>query len=74
MSITDFFKDSVTLKNIFRCNLETWAEPSLVPRNELLQKVVGIDALFCTLSDKIDAELLDAAGSNLKIIGTMSVG
>lgn len=33
-----------------------------VPRRELLQKVKGVDALLCVLTEKIDAELLDAAG------------
>lgn len=45
-----------------------------MPRDQLLKGIVGKDALFCTLTDKIDAELLDRAGSNLKVIATMSVG
>uniref|UniRef100_A0AAZ3SIX6 Glyoxylate reductase/hydroxypyruvate reductase n=1 Tax=Oncorhynchus tshawytscha TaxID=74940 RepID=A0AAZ3SIX6_ONCTS len=45
-----------------------------VPRKELLQKVKGVDALVCVLTEKIDAELLDAAGPNLKVLSTMSVG
>ncbi|XP_059194238.1 glyoxylate reductase/hydroxypyruvate reductase b [Centropristis striata] len=45
-----------------------------VPRKELLQKVKGVDGLVCTLTEKIDAELLDAAGPNLKVLSTMSVG
>ncbi|XP_015231686.1 PREDICTED: glyoxylate reductase/hydroxypyruvate reductase-like [Cyprinodon variegatus] len=45
-----------------------------VPRKELLQKVKGVDGLLCVLTEKIDAELLDAAGPNLKVLSTMSVG
>lgn len=45
-----------------------------MPRDELLKKIVGKDALFCTLTDKIDAEVIERAGSNLKVIATMSVG
>eukprot|EP00063_Salmo_salar_P064827 XP_014039662.1 PREDICTED: glyoxylate reductase/hydroxypyruvate reductase-like isoform X1 [Salmo salar] len=45
-----------------------------VPRKELLQKVKGVDALVCVLTEKIDAELLDAAGPNLRVLSTMSVG
>uniref|UniRef100_A0A4W5JH49 Glyoxylate reductase/hydroxypyruvate reductase b n=1 Tax=Hucho hucho TaxID=62062 RepID=A0A4W5JH49_9TELE len=45
-----------------------------VPRKELLQKVKGVDALLCVLTEKIDAELLDAAGPNLRVLSTMSVG
>ncbi|KAM7394214.1 hypothetical protein PAMP_021027 [Pampus punctatissimus] len=45
-----------------------------VPRTELLQKVKGVDGLICVLTEKIDSELLDAAGPNLKVLSTMSVG
>lgn len=50
-----------------------WKEERPVPRDELLKNIKQKDALFCVLTDKIDKEILDA-GSNLKIIGTMSVG
>ncbi|XP_077381170.1 glyoxylate reductase/hydroxypyruvate reductase [Festucalex cinctus] len=54
---------------------ELWDSDDVpVPRKELLQKVKGVDALLCVLTEKIDAELLDAAGPNLKILSTMSVG
>lgn len=46
----------------------------MIPRSELLKGIVGKDALFCTLTDKIDGEVLAAAGPSLKVIGTMSVG
>lgn len=46
----------------------------MIPREELLKGIVGKDALFCTLTDKIDAEVIDRAGPNLKVIATMSVG
>ncbi|KAJ0050945.1 hypothetical protein NL108_009940, partial [Boleophthalmus pectinirostris] len=42
---------------------ELWNSDDVpVPRNELLQKVKGVDGLLCVLTEKIDAELLDAAG------------
>ncbi|CAK6972247.1 glyoxylate reductase/hydroxypyruvate reductase b [Scomber scombrus] len=54
---------------------ELWDSDDVpVPRKELLQKVKGVDALVCVLTEKIDAELLDAAGPNLKVLSTMSVG
>lgn len=40
----------------------------------MLKNVAGMDALYCLITDRIDKELLDAAGPNLKVIGTMSVG
>jgi len=42
-------------------------------REELLKKVKDKDGLLCLLTDKIDAEVMDAA-PNLKVISTMSVG
>ena len=36
-------------------------------RDELLKGVKNVDALFCTLNEKIDKELLETAGSKLKV-------
>uniref|UniRef100_A0AAZ3S4W9 D-isomer specific 2-hydroxyacid dehydrogenase NAD-binding domain-containing protein n=1 Tax=Oncorhynchus tshawytscha TaxID=74940 RepID=A0AAZ3S4W9_ONCTS len=58
-----------------RVQFDLWdSDDAPVPRKELLQKVKGVDALVCVLTEKIDAELLDAAGPNLKVLSTMSVG
>ncbi|KAI9478832.1 MAG: D-isomer specific 2-hydroxyacid dehydrogenase [Benjaminiella poitrasii] len=51
-----------------------WQEDCAIPRDVLLKKVQGVDALFCLLTEKIDNELLDAAGLQLKVVATMSVG
>uniref|UniRef100_A0A673G6M8 Glyoxylate reductase/hydroxypyruvate reductase n=2 Tax=Sinocyclocheilus rhinocerous TaxID=307959 RepID=A0A673G6M8_9TELE len=56
------------------CNLSVWDSDEPVPRAELLKGVAGAHGLLCLLSDKIDAEVLDAAGPNLKVISTLSVG
>lgn len=42
-------------------------------REELLKNVVDVDAIYCTLNEKIDRELIDAS-PKLKVVGTMSVG
>ena len=42
-------------------------------REELLEAVRNADALYCTLNERIDRELLDEA-EKLRVIGTMSVG
>jgi glyoxylate/hydroxypyruvate reductase len=58
--------------------LHCWpSETEPMPRAELLEYVRrdgGAAAIVCMLSDKIDAEVLDAAGPSLKVISTMSVG
>ncbi|MGB9789487.1 MAG: glyoxylate reductase [Thermotoga caldifontis] len=46
----------------------------VIPRDVLLKKVRGVDALLCLLTDNIDAEVMDAAGPNLKIIANYAVG
>lgn len=39
-----------------------------MPRSELLKKVAGIQGLYCLLTEKIDAEVLDAAGMKVDIL------
>lgn len=56
------------------CQLKQWAHDDAVPSDELLKGVSGVDAIFCLLSDKIDKAVLDAAGSQLKVVATLSVG
>lgn len=56
------------------CEVSQWDSDEPVPRAELLKGVQGAHGLLCLLSDKIDAEVLDAAGPNLKVISTLSVG
>ncbi|XP_067658654.1 glyoxylate reductase/hydroxypyruvate reductase-like [Haliotis asinina] len=56
------------------CNVFVWDSDDVVPRATLLEKVAGMDGLFCTISDIIDKDVLEAAGHSLKVIGTMSVG
>ncbi|CAM0141497.1 hypothetical protein VKS41_003788 [Umbelopsis sp. WA50703] len=51
-----------------------WQEDSAIPRDVLLKEIKGADGLLCLLTDKVDNELLGAAGESLKTISTMSVG
>lgn len=57
-----------------RCDVTFWNGSSVAPRDEFLRNIVGKSGIFVTLNDRIDAEVLDQAGPNLKVIGTMSVG
>jgi glyoxylate reductase len=50
------------------------AEERLLARGELLEQVKGANALLSLLTDKIDAGVLDAAGSQLKIVANMAAG
>lgn len=40
----------------------------------LLDAVRGADGIVCTLTERIDAAVLDAAGPGLKVVATMAVG
>ena len=51
-----------------------WHLPSPVPHNEFVKSVVGSDAIFCCIPDQINKEVLEAAGPNLKVVSTLSVG
>ncbi|MEM3692559.1 MAG: glyoxylate reductase [Candidatus Bathyarchaeia archaeon] len=55
------------------CDVELNPLEDAPPRKVLLEKVKDKDALLCMLTDKIDAELFDAA-PNLVVVGTHSVG
>lgn len=43
-------------------------------KNVMMKKVKNVYGILCTLSEKIDSDIMDAAGSNLKVISTLSTG
>lgn len=49
-------------------------EDRVLSREELLRAVQGTDALLPLLTDKVDGELMDAAGKQLKIVANYAVG
>ena len=51
----------------------TWPENRPIPRGELLAGAGEADGLYCMLTDRIDAELLDAA-PRLAAVSQMAVG
>ncbi|KAG0360850.1 D-isomer specific 2-hydroxyacid dehydrogenase [Gamsiella multidivaricata] len=51
-----------------------WKEDCAIPRSEFLKMAKGADGILCLLTDNIDAEVLNAAGPQLKVVSTMSVG
>jgi glyoxylate reductase len=46
----------------------------VLPQPQLLQKVKGVDAILSLLTDKMNAEVMEAAGPQLKIIANYAVG
>ena len=51
-----------------------WESEDAISRAELLSMVSGADAIVSLLTEKIDDELLDAAGPQLKSVSNVAVG
>ncbi|MEM1565931.1 MAG: glyoxylate reductase [Candidatus Bathyarchaeia archaeon] len=56
-----------------RFDVEVWPEYGPPPKDEIVRRVRDVDALVTLLTDKIDAEVFDAA-PKLKIVAQMAVG
>jgi len=55
------------------CELDLYAGRDAIPRGELMTRVAGKQALICLLTDRVDAEVLDA-GRDLRIVANIAVG
>jgi glyoxylate reductase len=55
---------------------DVWVNPNdrALTRDELLEAVAGVDAVVAMLHDRIEGELLDAAGSQLRVVANVAVG
>lgn len=49
-------------------------EGEAIPREVFLEKVKGVDAILSILTERIDAEVFDAAGPQLKVVANYAVG
>lgn len=56
------------------CDVDLWEEELPPPRDELLRRVAGKEGLLTLLTDRVDDELLDAAGPQLKVVSNFAVG
>jgi glyoxylate reductase len=56
------------------CEVDVWQNELPPTRDELLQRVRGVDGLLSLLTDTIDGEIMDKAGSQLKVISNYAVG
>jgi glyoxylate reductase len=55
-------------------DVRTWEDDGPVPREDLLRLVEGADALVTLVTERVDAELLDAAGPGLRVVANVAVG
>ena len=54
--------------------VDVWPGDFPPSREALLDRVLGAHGLICLITDRIDAELLDIAGDQLKVVSQMAVG
>jgi glyoxylate reductase len=56
------------------CEADVWQDELPPPRDVLLRSVAGCDGVLTLLTDRVDAEFLDAAGPHLKVVSNYAVG
>jgi glyoxylate reductase len=56
------------------CKVDLWPGELPPGRDELLRHVKGVNGLLSLLTDKVDGELMDGAGEQLKVICNLAVG
>lgn len=59
---------------VAQTNADVWQDDLPPPRDELLRRVEGIDGFLALLTDRVDDELLDRAGPQLKVVSNYAVG
>lgn len=62
----------VRLAEVFDLDLHDSDKP--LPRDEFLARAAGVGGILATLADRVDAELLQRAGPNLRVIANFAVG
>ena len=55
-------------------NIEAFPEDRVIPRDVLLTSVAGADAILCMLTERMNAEVFDAAGPQLRCVSNFAVG
>jgi glyoxylate reductase len=56
------------------CDVDVWEQELPPSREELLKRVQGVDGILSLLTDRIDGEVMDTAGEQLKVISNHAVG
>lgn len=72
--VTGKIPDAALAKLRAEHEVDAWDGDQSISREELLNKVAGADALVTLLTERVDAELLDAAGEQLKVVSNVAVG
>ena len=59
---------------VAQTDADIWPDELPPPRDELLRRVQGVDGFLALLTDRVDDELLDRAGPQLKVVSNYAVG
>jgi glyoxylate reductase len=57
-----------------RCEADVWEGEDAIPRDDLLARIKGKAGAITLLTERVDGELLDAAGADLGIVANYAVG
>ena len=56
------------------CDADIWDGALPPERDELLKRIAGCEGVLSLLTERVDAEFMDAAGPQLKVISNFAVG
>ncbi len=56
------------------CDADVWTDELPPSRDVLLERVRGMEGIVSLLTDRIDGEVMDAAGRQLKVVSNQAVG
>ncbi len=56
------------------CDADVWTDELPPSRDVLLERVRGVEGIVSLLTDRIDGEVMDAAGPQLKVVSNQAVG
>jgi glyoxylate reductase len=59
---------------VAQADADLWLDDLPPPHDELLRRVAGVDGLLALITDRVDDELLDRAGPQLRVVSNYAVG
>ena len=62
------------LKKIKGLSIDVYKEDRVIPKSELKKQIKGATIIISNVSDRIDKEIMKAAGPSLKMIANYAVG
>jgi glyoxylate reductase len=71
--VTRVIPDSVRERLASACDIDVYTGATAIPRDQLKARLTDKQALMCLLTDRIDADVLDAA-PGLRIVANIAVG